>query len=371
MQKEYDLIIIGGGLAGLTCAIHLGPHCHVLLLEKNIYPHHKVCGEYVSNEITPYLHQLEIFPDRLHAKKITRFEMSTHSGNVLQADLPLGGFGISRYALDEALYNKARDSTQVHFDTVTNVIPDGDLYRVETLQKRSFTSPCIVGAYGKRTAIDKVLNRNFIQKKSSWLAVKAHYDYSFNDSKVALHTFEGGYCGLSKVETGAVNACYLTTYKAFKKSNGISDFQKTILSKNPHLNHFFRHAKPIFKEPLAISQISFEKKAAVHHHIFMVGDSAGLIHPLCGNGMAMAIHSAKIFSETFLQYLKGNINRESLEATYTNAWRDAFSKRLKTGKYIQQLLLHPYLAKTSYTIAQTFPGIVPRVIKKTHGRVVI
>jgi len=59
--KSYDVIIVGGGLAGLTAAIHLSKAKHtVLVLEKNTYPHHKVCGEYVSNEILPYLEYLGI-----------------------------------------------------------------------------------------------------------------------------------------------------------------------------------------------------------------------------------------------------------------------------------------------------------------------
>ena len=52
---DTEVLIIGGGLAGLTSAIHLTKMgCKVIVIEKNSYPKHKVCGEYISNEVLPY-----------------------------------------------------------------------------------------------------------------------------------------------------------------------------------------------------------------------------------------------------------------------------------------------------------------------------
>jgi len=54
METTVDVLIIGGGLAGLTSAIHLSKSgLKVSLIEKNEFPKHKVCGEYISNEVLP------------------------------------------------------------------------------------------------------------------------------------------------------------------------------------------------------------------------------------------------------------------------------------------------------------------------------
>ena len=99
LVKQYDVIIIGGGLAGLTAALHLTKeNYHVLVLEKHRYPHHKVCGEYVSNEIKPYLQHLGISLSKEVA--IDSLLISTVKGKSLEVKLPLGGMGISRYHLD-------------------------------------------------------------------------------------------------------------------------------------------------------------------------------------------------------------------------------------------------------------------------------
>ena len=74
---SFDVIIIGGGLAGLTNAIHLSKSKQrVLLIEKNSYPKHKVCGEYISNEVLPYLNSLGIDPIKGGAKQISKVQVS-------------------------------------------------------------------------------------------------------------------------------------------------------------------------------------------------------------------------------------------------------------------------------------------------------
>ncbi len=372
-SNTYDVIIIGGGLAGLVAANHLGrAGVRVLLIEKYEYPHHKVCGEYVSNEVMPYLRSLGIDPISKGAVEISQFEISTKEGGKIATTLPLGGFGISRYALDWYLFENLSDDIDVVFETAEYAEFNENSFRVTTQNGSTYKGDFVLGAFGKRSLMDTTLNREFIKKKSPWLAVKAHYDYDFPEEKVALHNFEGGYCGLSKVESGAVNACYLTTFKSFKKVGAIDDFQKEVMASNKHLKHFFDNAKMLFEKPLSISQISFEKKNSVERHMFMLGDSAGLIHPLCGNGMAMAIHSAKLFSELFLTAFQNKtFDRAMLERNYQEKWNETFQKRLQAGRRIQSLLLHPTTAHIGLKIAQLMPSIVPRIIKRTHGELLV
>ena len=368
-KNKWDLIIIGGGLAGLTTALSLSNHnLKICLIEKNTYPNHKVCGEYVSNEILPYLKSLNIDPFSIGAKKITRFNITNLEGTTLNTDLPLGGFGISRYAFDNLIFESLKNEIEIKFDTVEKILFQDGNFKVSTQNKEIFTAEFVVGAFGKRSNIDSFLKRDFILQKSPWLAVKGHYEFDFPDDTVALHNFNGGYCGLSKIETNAVNACYLTTFKAFKKYGDIDAFQSNEMSKNPFLKEFYKTAKPIFEKSLTISQVSFQKKKPVENHIFMIGDSAGLIHPLCGNGMAMAIRSAQIFSNLFLEAIqKDSFNRNILEVNYTRSWYNEFGERLKTGRTIQSLLMNPHSSKIGFYVAKTFPSIIPILIKKTHG----
>ncbi len=368
-QIKWDIVIIGGGLAGLTTALGLAKENYkVCLIEKEPYPHHRVCGEYVSNEVLPYLNFLGIDPFSIGAKKISKFQLTDSKGLPLKVKLPLGGFGISRFAFDNILFESVKEKIEIIYDTVDNVSFQESHFLITTKGKEVFKADFVVGAFGKRSNIDSFLGRKFMRQNSPWLAVKAHYNYDFPEDTVALHNFNGGYCGLSKTETNTVNACYLATFKSFKKYKDIDTFQKIELSKNSFLNTFFKEAEPIFKKPLTISQISFHKKKPVENHIFMVGDSAGLIHPLCGNGMAMAIRSSQIFSELFKATFKNkDYDRNKLEMEYTKQWHREFAERLRAGRFIQRVLMNPFATKVGFAAARYIPSLVPILIQKTHG----
>jgi hypothetical protein len=373
--KKADIVIVGGGLAGLTAAIHLASNgLQIGLFEKEPYPHHKVCGEYLSREILPYLQSLNISLSQLNPVEINRLVYSTPQGNTVNANLPLGGLGISRYALDNFLFLKAKEvGVEIVNELVVSVNFDKNEFLIKTHRGRESAANLVLGAYGKRSLMDKKLNRDFIDKKSGWLGVKSHYQFDgYSNNTVSLHNFKGGYCGLSKTETGAVNVCYLATYESFKNYKNSEDYKNEVLRKNPYLNSFFEQASPLFEKELTIAQVSFDKKSLVENHILMLGDAAGLIHPLCGNGMAMAIHSAKLASETILQHYKpSGFQRNKIENSYTTQWNFHFKSRLKTGRILQKILLNPGLAEISQTLIKVFPAVLPKIITRTHGRPVL
>jgi flavin-dependent dehydrogenase len=202
--------------------------------------------------------------------------------------------------------------------------------------------------------------------------VKAHYSGNFPNDLVGLHNFKGGYCGVSKVESNKINICYLADYDTFKQHKNIEEFQSKVVCKNPHLKAIFENSTILFEKPITISQISFEKKEAVENHILMIGDTAGLIHPLCGNGMAMAIHSAKIVSELIIEYLDNKISsRKELEAKYTREWNTNFKSRLATGRFLSKILRMENLAAFLMQLLAIFPFLLPKIIKKTHGKPII
>jgi flavin-dependent dehydrogenase len=374
MKTNINVTIIGGGLAGLTSAIHLSKSgLQVILIEKNDYPKHKVCGEYISNEVLPYFKGLGIEIAELEPSVISKLEFSTSKGQTISCNLPLGGFGISRYELDYYLSKKAiLNGCQIIQDTVIDIQFTEGIFTISTVNNVIIQSKVVLGAFGKRSTIDQKLNRNFFLQKTPWLGVKAHYIGEFPSDLVGLHNFKGGYCGVSKVENDAINICYLTDYESFKKHKNIEEFQLNVLSKNPHLKRIFENCKLIFEKPLTISQISFDKKNTVENHILMIGDTAGLIHPLCGNGMAMAIHSAKIASELVIDFLEEKISsRKILEENYSRVWNENFKSRLATGRFLSKILQKEKLASILIQLLVIFPSILPHIIKRTHGKPII
>lgn len=370
-MNSADVVILGGGLAGLVAGIHLlKSGATVCLIEKDLYPRHRVCGEYLSNEVKPYLNFLGVDLQTTRIPELSRLEFSTTKGNLLECMLELGGMGISRYTLDHLLFQQfLKEGGKFMHTTAENCNFQNHKFVVNCKNGHSLKANFVIGAYGKRSNLDKNLDRGFINKRSAWIAVKAHYDHQrFPDDLVALHNFQGGYCGLSKTDLGTVNVCYLATYESFQRHGKIKDFERKVLSENPYLNDFFRNSKMELEKPLSIAQISFDSKTLVEDHILMIGDAAGLVHPLSGNGMAMAIRSAKLASEALLKFELNPEYRTNIASTYIQSWKQNFSSRMRTGRILQKVLMHERISDITQGIIQHVPGLLPKIIKKTHGK---
>lgn len=371
MVREKSVLIVGGGLAGLVSALHLtrqGIPC--IVMERKQYPFHRVCGEYVSNEVVPYLTSLGAMPDDLSPARIKRFQLTSVSGRSVIMPLDLGGFGLSRYRLDQFLYQKGLESG-VHFrlnTEVRNISFDGKKFRAET-ENETVESDVVIGAFGKRSRMDQALSRPFIKQRSPYAGVKYHLRLpGFPEDLIALHNFKLGYCGISHVEDNILNLCYLTHRDNLRMHRSISAMEKAVLYRNPYLKRIFEEGEFLI-DPETINEISFAVKAPVDQHILMSGDAAGMITPLCGNGMAMAIHSAKIVSEHILQFCKqDDYPRERMENEYADAWRRQFARRLWIGRNVQHLFGSVTASNLAVDLARYLPPVARELMRRTHGK---
>ena len=230
----------------------------------------------------------------------------------------------------------------------------------------------VVGSFGKRSNLDVKWKRNFIQQKAgklnNYIGVKYHVKNNFPGDTIALHNFKNGYCGFSKIEKDEYCLCYLTTAKNLKDHhNSIKEMEQNVLFKNPFLKKIFSESEFLFDEPVTISQISFDKKSLFENHVLMSGDAAGLITPLCGNGMSIAFHSAKIAFEKIDLFLQNKISRKKMEEDYGQEWKKHFEKRLRNGRLIQYFFGKERLTNLFFQTIKPFPFVVRQFIKSTHG----
>lgn len=374
-----DVIIIGGGLAGLVSALELArAGFGVTLVERKTYPFHKVCGEYVSNEVRPYLESLGVDLDSLDAARITNFWLSSPSGKLLTTPLDLGGFGISRYVLDEQLYRLGL-AAGVDFrlgQSVDTVLFANEQFSVTLSNGDALTARLVLGTFGKRSKLDKTLDRAFMRNqgpasRSPYVGVKYHITgIDFPKDVIALHNFPDGYCGMSAIEEDKYCLCYLTTRANVREHGNIAAMEKAVVHQNPHLRAVFEESTFLYDRPEVINEISFAPKKAVENHILMAGDAAGLITPLCGNGMAMAIHGAKLASELVSQFLRHELARPELERTYQIGWSTLFSRRLWVGRTVQKLFGQSWLSEAAVVAFGAAKPALRTVMKQTHGQVI-
>jgi flavin-dependent dehydrogenase len=374
-NQHFDVAIIGGGLAGLALSIQLGREGYnIALFEKEEYPFHKVCGEYISMESWAFIESLGLPLSTMNLPIIKNLIVTSPNGNMLTAKLPLGGFGISRYNIDDALKKIAIANNVAVYEKckVEEVAFADEVFTLDT-GGGFFTSKLCCGSYGKRSNIDIKWKRYFVSHKnnklSNYVGVKYHIKTLFASDTIALHNFKNGYCGISKIDEDKFCLCYLTNAANLKENdNSIEALEKNVLKQNPHLKTILDNCEHMYPAPVTISQISFSHKTQVENHVLLLGDAAGSITPLCGNGMSMALHASKIAASLILHFLGEEFDRKTLEKNYKKQWKQLFAKRLFIGRMIQHLFGEKWVTNLFVMVMKTMPWLTRLLIKQTHGK---
>lgn len=374
-SNQYDVVIAGGGLAGLALSIQLARAGYsVALFEKETYPFHKVCGEYISLESWNFLEELGLPLSDWSLPVIKRLLISAPNGESIEQELPLGGFGISRYKIDAALAGIARSSGVVLYEAskVTDIVFKNSFFQIQA-STGNYQAKVVCGTFGKRSNLDIKWKRSFTRKKSmklnNYVGVKYHVRATLPTDLIGLHNFKDGYCGISKIEEDRYCLCYMTTAANLQASgNSIPEMEKNILQKNPFLENILSSVERLYEQPLTISQISFEKKSQIKDHILFIGDAAGMAPPLSGNGMSMALHGSKIAFRCIEMFLAGPAARHEMEQEYTDQWNRQFGKRLWVGRQLQRWFGSELRTNFLIHSLKPFPKLVSFLIRQTHGQ---
>jgi flavin-dependent dehydrogenase len=361
-----EVAIVGGGIAGSSLAIALAKRGRrVTLIERDTFPRDKLCGELLSTEVRSELSALGVDARVLSEQpaEIRRARFVSASGRKLELDLGGVAFGLSRGVLDALLFDEARRagasvsegvealSISEHASHVRIVTTAGEL-----------EAPIAVLAHGRRTKLDKALDRPFTRDRHPYAAIKRHYrprGQVFGlEGFVELHTFAGGYCGFCFVEGGVINACALVDHRR-------GDV-RAIARASPSLERRFAELEPIAGSEQAIAEIPFAMKETHRGRVFYAGDAAGMIAPLAGDGQAMALASARKLA-ALLRETPSDREISALGAAWDRAWRAEFGLRVRVGRILQSILLRPTATDAAIRALDFLPALAPRLVRITRG----
>jgi menaquinone-9 beta-reductase len=366
--KHFDVCIIGGGLAGLSLSILLAKsNIKVYLIEKNSYPSNKVCGEYVSNESWNFLQQLGVPLQEWNLPTITTLQLSSVNGGLLNTALGLGGFGISRFTLDEKLYKIAlKEGVQIVTETQFLGYQHVNNEYVVNTNNGAITCKLLIAATGKYST--KFFDAQSVAK-NNFVGIKYHVTAKNDKKRIGLYAFPGGYAGFSAIEKDKFCLCYLVKAAQLKKHKGnIKELQNNVLSKNKVLKEILENVTFIWEKPVVISNIYFGKKHLNKDGVIYIGDSAAAIPPLCGNGMSIALRSAALLAPFLIAHCNNEIDKQNLEMKYEQIWDNSFKFRIRAGIIFQKLFFAPWLFHIAITCLAFLPFLQKPLIRLTHGK---
>jgi flavin-dependent dehydrogenase len=290
-----EAIVVGGGLAGGAAAIGLAKAGqHVRLLERESEPADKVCGEFLSIEAQRALERLGVDLDRLGASRITTLRLAWGKRRI-ETPLPFTARGLGRKRLDAALLDLAASAgVKVERGVAVRAI---DADRLVTTQGDINPAVTLIasGKHELRGAARDVAgcDTDYVGFKLHMrLPPRARVDL---DGKVDVILFEGGYAGLQLIEDGLANLCMLVTKRRLAAIGGTWQAVFGMLLREPHAA-ILADAEQLFPKPLTIAGVpyGFLYRDAPPSNQFRLGDQAAVIPSFCGEGMAIALHSAAV-----------------------------------------------------------------------------
>ena len=380
-NQKSKIVIVGAGPSGASLAIILAKmDFDVFLIEREKFPRHKLCGEFISPECLHHFRQLGVF-DRMRSRggeKIERtvfYAMNGKSVSVasrwFNAEAQ-NALSLSRAEMDFQLLEKARavgvevlEETQAVGLLFENEAVCGVKVKLKDGSTKEIAASLTIDATGRANVLGKLAEKEILRQENSPL--KAQNLKSINKRLVGFKThlenaavekgtceiyfFRGGYGGLSFVENNLANHCFLIDADTVKRSGGDADkIVREVVFQNCRAAETLRSAKPVF-DWLAVSVDGFgAKKLSAARNLFSVGDAAAFIDPFTGSGMLMALESAEILSSVIAEK---NLSFEQRREKYEVSHHEKFQNRLRLCSVMRKLAFMPKLTE----IAVSFFGL--------------
>jgi menaquinone-9 beta-reductase len=376
-NQKFDIGIIGGGPAGSSAAIYLSKlGFSTALFEKKVFPRETLCGEFLSKEVIEHLQSLNLFEDfiSLNPNRLESVSLINKTGNRISSPLGFTAYSMKRSLFDNLLLTCAKDSGASIFQPaeIKEIIFLNGSYLLKLNDESEIELNDLIASWGKQNPLDKKLNRIFVNHQSKLNGIKFHinkkYLNDFNENEIQLYTADGIYCGVNKVNDDDVTFCFL------EDRNRLSTPAREQLLMLREANKGF---KKLFKDdpgeiinqiPLyGTGNIYFGKRELQKNGVYMVGDAAGVIAPLAGGGIGMAMESGKLISGILHNKKQYGLTAEESYIQYEKKWKEAFGKRLLTASVIQNFLLNRYRRNVSFALIKIFPMFLPRLIKATRN----
>ncbi len=388
-NPKPKIAIVGAGPAGASLAIRLAKKNHrVVLIEREKFPRQKLCGEFISPECFRHFRELEVFEKMFGAGGERISETVFYAPNGKSVNVPsewfdkneAGALSLSRAEMDLQLLEKARsvgvdvlEETSVAGLLIENAAVCGVKIRTSNNQTKEIAADLTIDATGRAQILTKLAGRLRTQNIKSAGALiqnpqskiqnrlvgfKTHLkNVNFERGRCEIYFFPEGYGGLSYVENGLANFCFLIKADAVRKYE--SDAQQIIeklVYQNTRASETLENFAPVH-DWLAVSVDGFGRKDLnPADNLFAVGDAGAFIDPFTGSGMLMALESAEILARTISQ----SSTAKQIAETYQFEHARKFRKRLFVCSILRHAAFTPMFAELFISVLNS--GVFPRKI---------
>ena len=366
--KYFDVIIVGGGPAGASCAISLaGSGLKVALVDKAVFPRDKICGDGLGVDV---INQLGWMSERL-AQEFAQLnnKMASPGIKIFSPDhsslaIPFvtkgpnqSGFASPRMDFDNLLFQHAKSYSAIECIedcTVEKIEQHTDGLLVST-KKGSLTAKLIIGADGAHSIVARQLADIKVDRKHYCAGLRMYYEGVTGhdkDNLIELHFFEElvpGYFWIFPLPDNKANVGIgmLSSHISKKKIN-LKEVLQRLISTHPDLKERFANARPLETVKGYGLPIGSVKRNISGERFILTGDAACLIDPFSGEGIANAIRSGRLAAVHAKNCFAANdysakFNRQFDKKIYSVMWKEfrvsSLLQRMTTRKWLFNLII--------------------------------
>lgn len=358
-MASFDVIVVGAGIAGSTTAALLGQQgFEVLLLERAVFPREKICGEGLMPAGVKILQRLGIL-HQLQGKGATAFSgIRFHLPNDLHLELDFRevsqtalGWVLPRISLDARLATFAALQPGVQLCQAFEVrSARANVEQVEVTglyqgRVQMHTAKLLIGADGIRSRFHNGFGIRRLKRRFLRFALRTLYhDFQGSHDRVEVYCSQAGEAYVAPMGNGWARITLLLFGPVSCRGKAeLPDFYFENLKRFPRLWEQLKVPYP--PRPVeSTGPLSLEVSRCHAHRLLLVGDAAGAVDPVTGQGMTVALKDAETVSALVSQLPVDRLSEEDL-SQYTVRRRSYFTPAFDLSQIVLFAVQHPFIAR--------------------------
>ncbi len=360
----------------------------MLLLEQKKFPRPKLCGEFISPECVALFERLGVADQMLAARPAKISETVFYSRSGRSARVPSSWFGstgvalgLSRAEMDERLLRRASNAGAhvVEDAHVTSLLIENESVRGIRVKRAgletNYRSAITIDATGRTRALTRhAISRHDSTKpqRGPMVAFKAHLENTHvAPGACEIYFYRGGYGGLSSIENGLSNLCFIASARNVREAGANADrVVHEVVCQNRRARETLANAR-VQSPWLAVSLEGFGRHSVSPiNGLLAIGDAASFIDPFTGSGMLMAMQSGELAANSIAEYFAAQSelkNLEQLRENYSAAYDQTFDSRLKICTLMRKAAFVPGLAEVAVRAFGASERFRRRLARATRG----
>lgn len=377
---QTDVLILGAGPAGSALARQLADAGFaVALADQKAFPRAKPCGEFLSPECHPYLAELGLSDlcaalgahdvDGMRLFGAGHMALGRFRTTPARARRP--GVGVRRDRFDHALVRAAEAAGATFLPRHEFVAlargRDGAVTGAELRTPDGARLACrarfVVGADGVHSRVARALD---LQRPVRWLdqfALVNHFDGVPPLPTAEVHLLRGGFFAATTVDGGVFGVNLVLPRHALAARRGASwdEFFADWLARAPGLAQRLVGARRLAAWR-GTGPFAFTTRRQAVPGAALVGDAAGYVDPLTGEGIYFALFGARALGEALAAAFAEPLRAAAALRGYERARAREIGPRLAVARALQRGLRHPWLIATFVRALGRWPLLADLVV---------